>query len=40
MPSDARPVAKMDPDVKTVSVRITFNDGTVGTRIFYRPERR
>lgn len=37
IPSDVQPMAKMDPDVKTVSVRITFNDGTVATRIFDRP---
>jgi len=40
VPPDSNPAVIMEPDVKTVSVRITFIDGTVETRIFGRPERR
>lgn len=39
-PADAQSAVKMQENVKTVSVRITFTDGTVGTRIFRRPEPR
>lgn len=39
-PADAQSAVKMEDTVKTVSVRITFIDGTVGTRIFRRPDRR
>jgi hypothetical protein len=30
---------KMGPDVRSVSARITFLDGTVGTRSYRRPKR-
>jgi len=39
-PADAQSAVKMEDTVRTVSVRITFIDGTVGTRIFRRPDRR
>jgi hypothetical protein len=39
-PADAQSAVKMEDDVKLVSVRITFIDGTVGTRVFRRPDRR
>jgi hypothetical protein len=39
-PADAQSAVKMEDDVRMVSVRITFIDGTVGTRVFRRPARR
>ena len=39
-PADAQSAVKMSPEVKTISARITFIDGTVGTRVFRRPDRR
>jgi hypothetical protein len=39
-PADAQSAVKMGDDVTTVSARITFIDGTAGTRVFRRPSRR
>jgi hypothetical protein len=39
-PADAQSAVKMEDEVRTVSVRITFLDGTAGTRTFRRPSRR
>jgi hypothetical protein len=39
-PADAQSAVKMGPEVRTVSVRLTFTDGTSGTRTFRRPARR
>jgi hypothetical protein len=38
-PADATSAVKMGPNVKSVSARITFIDGTVGTRSYRRPRR-
>jgi hypothetical protein len=38
-PADANSAVKMGPDVRSVSARITFLDGTVGTRSYRRPKR-
>lgn len=38
-PADANSAVKMGPNVRSVSARITFLDGTVGTRSYRRPKR-
>ena len=38
-PADATSAVKMGPNVRSVSARITFLDGTVGTRSYRRPKR-
>jgi hypothetical protein len=38
-PADANSAVKMGPNVRSVSARITFLDGTVGTRSYRRPNR-
>jgi hypothetical protein len=38
-PADAQSAVKMPPDVRTISVRVTFTDGTAGTRVYQRPVR-
>ncbi len=38
-PADAQSAVKMPPEVKTITVRLTFTDGTVGTRSYRRPVR-
>jgi len=36
-PADAQSAVKMGPEVKSVSVRLTLTDGTIGTRVYRRP---